>query len=306
MAFGTTLINKLTQNLDQRLAERRTRQLQEQQMQDQLKQNQLLFEQQQRQQLQAQPQQMQMQEAQIKNNARIQQELLAQAQQIPIKTTPGLRELLASGDMKKIQAELPRYIQTEGDVKFFNTYKGLAAKMIDPATQAYDKEKAIGRARSETLAGDIKAGIRAVPGTGRKSSSGSGGGSNGQSKTSKAEKKDLKAIVKELDNLAAYIEAGSVADPKETPEKKAIRERQLHDDIQKHKELSSQYALLRSTQNMPAMGAMPAVNKKSQPKQGQPTTNKPVTTKHGTAIIEMLKKADQELSSQKPPTRKAR
>jgi hypothetical protein len=82
MAFGTTLINKLTQNLDQRLADRRARQLQEQQMQDQLKQNQLLFEQQQRQQLQAQPQQLQMKENEYQNTIDMKRKFMPQEQEL--------------------------------------------------------------------------------------------------------------------------------------------------------------------------------------------------------------------------------
>ncbi len=85
MAFGTTLINKLTQNLDQRLAERRARQLQEQQMQDQLKQNQLLFEQQQRQQLQAQPQQIQMKENEYQNTIDMKRKFMPQEQELSLK-----------------------------------------------------------------------------------------------------------------------------------------------------------------------------------------------------------------------------
>lgn len=210
MSFAEGLANRLSQSLDQRLQDKR---------------RQKMMEEQQAQQLQAQPQQMQMQETQIRNTARIQQELTKEAQKIQIETTPGLRELLASGDMQKIQTELPNLIQTQGDVDFFNTYKKIASNLATPEEQAYQRESGRQRGMLEGKRALQKEGL-----LGRLSGGKSSGGSGKAKKTplSEVDKVRLESIKREIFSIQKTLRDSELT-PDETDQLNA----QLRDAMER-------------------------------------------------------------------------
>ncbi|PKL48118.1 MAG: hypothetical protein CVV42_10685 [Candidatus Riflebacteria bacterium HGW-Riflebacteria-2] len=231
MSFATGLVNRLSQGLEQRLNDKRQQRTQQEQQAQQLQQQQALFEQGQQQQLQAQPQQLQMQEAQIRNTARIQQELIKEAQKIQIETTPGLRELLASGDMQKIQAELPNLIQTQGDVDFFNTYKKIASNLATPEDQAYQRESGRQRGLLEGKLAMQKEGL-----LGRLSSGKSSGGSGKAKKTplSEVDKVRLESIKREIFSIQKTLRDSELT-PNETDQLNA----QLRDAMERLRAMSA-------------------------------------------------------------------
>jgi hypothetical protein len=231
MPFATGLVNRLSQGLDQRLQDKRRQRMMEEQQAQQLQQRQALFEQDQQQQLQAQPQQMQMQETQIRNTARIQQELAKEAQKIQIETTPGLRELLASGDMQKIQAELPSLIQTQGDVDFFNIYKKMAANLATPEEQAYQRESGRQRGMLEGKRALQKEGL-----LGKLSSGKSSGGPGKAKKTplSEVDKVRLESIKREIFSIQKTLR-----DAELTPEEADQLNAQLRDAMERLRVMST-------------------------------------------------------------------
>lgn len=217
MAFGTTLINKLTQNLDQRLADRRARQLQEQQMQDQLKQNQLLFEQQQRQQLQSQPQQMQMKENEYQNTIDMKRKFMPQEQELSLKQMEFEKKV--KEDFAKLPpVSDPEYVAAMRNNDFPTMYQIAAQKpelmphlekyytMIGKHQQEYKQSinKATEMEKIKTAGAKERAGFR---------SSGGGSSSGKASNKQSSQLKNLYMIEKDAyDDLKSELQ--DMLDPK--------------------------------------------------------------------------------------------
>jgi hypothetical protein len=176
MSFALGLAQGLGQTLQDRLNEKRQREQAEWQMQHDMKRQQLLFEQQ-----QAQAPQLMQQKFDLEKQFRPQVEeqtmwkseldekvknkLKEISDQIEIKTTPGFREALISGD----EEQIGKLLKTQADADFLNVFKKATLGLESP----YDKETGRQKAKTEGAIERQKAGVGGKSG-GRGGRSGGG------------------------------------------------------------------------------------------------------------------------------------
>jgi hypothetical protein len=89
------------------------------------------FEQDQEYKANAHPEELLRKQEEMEMIARVRQAVLEKAKQIPIKTTPGLREALIAGDMNAVG----KIVRTQSDVDFINVFKSLAKKSTEGSTE---------------------------------------------------------------------------------------------------------------------------------------------------------------------------
>ncbi len=212
MSFVTGLVGSLTQGVNaftNRELERQNRQqllseeiANRQAMQPVIaRERQAAFEQDQRFKDQAQPDELRRKEAEMNFIADVQRRITEAASSIKIKTTPGLREALAAGDLGKAS----QFVVTKGDEDFVVAYQKMARDMIN--NSPYEKESARQRAITEAKQQRIKLGIEKAPGL-------RGGGSGTQAQSGgrlspitdkKTNNKRLAAIDKSIEDAKSDI-----------------------------------------------------------------------------------------------------
>ncbi len=223
MSFVTGLVGSLTQGVNAFTNRELERQNRQQLLSDEIAKRKAMlpvaldeqrakFEQEQQLKDMAQPDELRRKEAEMNFIADVQRRITEAASSIKIKTTPGLREALAAGDLGKAS----QFVVTKGDEDFVVAYQKMARDMIN--NSPYEKESARQRAITEAKRQRIKLGIEKAPGS-------TGGGSGAQAQSGgrpspitdkKTNNKRLAAIDKSIEKIKGDIARESAyedADP---------------------------------------------------------------------------------------------
>lgn len=223
MSFVTGLVGSLTQGVNAFTNRELERQNRQQLLSDEIAKRKAMlpvaldeqrakFEQEQQLKDMAQPDEFRRKEAEMNFIADVQRKITEKANSIEIKTTPGLREALAAGDLAKAS----QFVMTKGDESFMQNYLKMARDIL--SNSPYEKESARQRAITEAKEDRIKRGIEKAPGS-------TGGGSGAQAQSGgrlspivdpKTKNKRLAAIDKSIEKIKGDIARESAyedADP---------------------------------------------------------------------------------------------
>jgi hypothetical protein len=223
MSFVTGLVGSLTQGVNAFTNRELERQNRQQLLSDEIAKRKAMlpialdeqrakFEQEQQLKDMAQPDEFRRKEAEMNFIADVQRKITEKANSIEIKTTPGLREALAAGDLAKAS----QFVMTKGDESFMQNYLKMARDIL--SNSPYEKESARQRAITEAKEDRIKRGIEKAPGS-------RGGGSGAQAQSGgrlspivdpKTKNKRLAAIDKSIEKIKGDIARESAyedADP---------------------------------------------------------------------------------------------
>ncbi len=212
MSFVTGLVGSLTQGVNAFTNRELERQNRQQLLSDEIAKRKAMlpvaldeqrakFEQEQQLKDMAQPDEFRRKEAEMNFIADVQRKITEKANSIEIKTTPGLREALAAGDLAKAS----QFVMTKGDESFMQNYLKMARDII--SNSPYEKESARQRAITEAKQQRIKLGIEKAPGL-------RGGGSGTQAQSGgrlspitdkKTNNKRLAAIDKSIEDTKSNI-----------------------------------------------------------------------------------------------------